>query len=165
MSASSTVKAATSKPISAVVRLAVSAPRRRRPERQARTAFWSEFPKHLRALRKRGKEVAVICGDFNIAHKEIDLKNYKSNKEELQASAARTRVADPRVSTRNRLRRCLPHARPARRAIHVVEQPRQCLRQQRGMAADYQIATPGIALRRRRNLSRREVLRPRAVDH
>ena len=31
------------------------------------------------ALRKRGKEV-VICGDFNIAHKEIDLKNYKSNK-------------------------------------------------------------------------------------
>ena len=50
------------------------------PERQAsKDRFLTEFPKHLKALRKRGKEI-VICGDFNIAHKEIDLKNYKSNK-------------------------------------------------------------------------------------
>ena len=50
------------------------------PERQAsKDRFLVEFPKHLNALRKRGKEI-VICGDFNIAHKEIDLKNYKSNK-------------------------------------------------------------------------------------
>ncbi|HNY46160.1 MAG TPA: exodeoxyribonuclease III, partial [Casimicrobium sp.] len=50
------------------------------PERQAsKDRFLSEFPKHLQALRKLGKEI-VICGDFNIAHKEIDLKNYKSNK-------------------------------------------------------------------------------------
>ncbi len=49
-------------------------------ERQAsKDRFLTEFPKHLNALRKRGKEI-VICGDFNIAHKEIDLKNYKSNK-------------------------------------------------------------------------------------
>ncbi len=33
---------------------------------------------HLEALRAQGKNV-LICGDFNIAHKEIDLKNPKSN--------------------------------------------------------------------------------------
>jgi len=27
---------------------------------------------------KSGREI-VICGDWNIAHKEVDLKNWKSN--------------------------------------------------------------------------------------
>ena len=36
------------------------------------------FMPHLAKLRKSGREV-VICGDWNIAHKEIDLKNWKSN--------------------------------------------------------------------------------------
>jgi exodeoxyribonuclease III len=50
------------------------------PERQAsKDRFLAVFPAHLRALRQLGKEI-VICGDFNIAHHEIDLKNYKSNK-------------------------------------------------------------------------------------
>jgi exodeoxyribonuclease III len=34
---------------------------------------------HLEALAKSGRDV-VVCGDWNIAHQEIDLKNYKSNK-------------------------------------------------------------------------------------
>jgi exodeoxyribonuclease-3 len=34
--------------------------------------------KFLEGLRKQGKQV-VVCGDFNIAHTEIDLKNPKSN--------------------------------------------------------------------------------------
>ncbi len=40
-----------------------------------------EFLDHYGArLRKPGKKRKVIlCGDFNIAHKEIDLKNWKSN--------------------------------------------------------------------------------------
>jgi exodeoxyribonuclease-3 len=33
---------------------------------------------HLAQLRQSGREV-VICGDWNIAHQEIDLKNWKSN--------------------------------------------------------------------------------------
>ena len=36
------------------------------------------FEKWLRKARKSGREV-IICGDWNIAHKEIDLKNWKSN--------------------------------------------------------------------------------------
>ncbi|MES2500255.1 MAG: exodeoxyribonuclease III [Pseudomonadota bacterium] len=34
---------------------------------------------HLEELRKSGRDV-VVCGDWNIAHQEIDLKNYKGNK-------------------------------------------------------------------------------------
>lgn len=34
--------------------------------------------KRLEALRGKGREV-ILCGDFNIAHREIDLKNPKAN--------------------------------------------------------------------------------------
>ena len=36
------------------------------------------FEKWLSKARKSGREF-IICGDWNIAHKEIDLKNWKSN--------------------------------------------------------------------------------------
>ncbi len=42
--------------------------------------FCGEMVKFLAKLKKKGKNV-VICGDFNIAHREIDLKNPKSNKD------------------------------------------------------------------------------------
>jgi len=49
------------------------------PERQeAKFAFMEEFSPVLAALHAEGREV-VICGDWNIAHKEIDLKNWKGN--------------------------------------------------------------------------------------
>ena len=49
------------------------------PERQlAKFRFMVVFLPHLMALKAAGREV-VICGDWNIAHKEIDLKNWKSN--------------------------------------------------------------------------------------
>jgi exodeoxyribonuclease-3 len=41
--------------------------------------FMEAFMPHLRALRGSGREV-VICGDWNIAHREIDLKNWRGNK-------------------------------------------------------------------------------------
>lgn len=48
-------------------------------ERQeAKFRFMKEFMPHLVALHQSGREF-VICGDWNIAHKEIDLKNWKSN--------------------------------------------------------------------------------------
>lgn len=45
----------------------------------AKIEFMEHFYKHLTDLRNRGREV-VICGDWNIAHKEIDLKNWKGNR-------------------------------------------------------------------------------------
>ena len=49
------------------------------PERQeAKFRFLDAFVPHLAALRASGREI-VICGDWNIAHREIDLKNWKGN--------------------------------------------------------------------------------------
>ena len=49
------------------------------PERQeAKFRFLAEFYPHLLGLRKARDY--VLCGDINIAHQEIDLKNYKGNK-------------------------------------------------------------------------------------
>jgi exodeoxyribonuclease-3 len=39
----------------------------------------TRFMLHLKALIESGREV-IICGDWNIAHKEADLKNHKGNK-------------------------------------------------------------------------------------
>ena len=49
------------------------------PERQvAKFAFMKAIMPKLKALRKEKREF-IICGDWNIAHKEIDLKNWRSN--------------------------------------------------------------------------------------
>ena len=49
------------------------------PERQAaKFRFLAAFYPHLLGL-KQGRDY-VLCGDVNIAHQEIDLKNYKGNK-------------------------------------------------------------------------------------
>ena len=42
-------------------------------------AFMEQFFLHLQALRSEGPEV-VLCGDWNIAHREIDLKNWRGNR-------------------------------------------------------------------------------------
>jgi len=40
--------------------------------------FLEAFMPHLRALKRRRRDY-VLCGDWNIAHKEIDLRNWRSN--------------------------------------------------------------------------------------
>ena len=48
-------------------------------ERQAvKFSFMERFWPRLQELRAAGREV-LICGDWNIAHKEIDLRNWRSN--------------------------------------------------------------------------------------
>lgn len=49
-------------------------------ERQTfKFSVMTRFMLHLKALIESDREV-IICGDWNIAHKEADLKNYKGNK-------------------------------------------------------------------------------------
>jgi exodeoxyribonuclease III len=49
------------------------------PERQAsKFRFLEAFTPHLARLRGRGRRV-ILSGDWNIAHREIDLKNWRSN--------------------------------------------------------------------------------------
>jgi exodeoxyribonuclease-3 len=48
-------------------------------ERQARKMqFLDFFGEHLRKLKRKKREF-IICADWNICHKEIDLKNWKAN--------------------------------------------------------------------------------------
>jgi exodeoxyribonuclease-3 len=48
-------------------------------EAQARKfSFMKRFMPRMEEMRKCGREI-VLCGDWNIAHKEIDLRNWRSN--------------------------------------------------------------------------------------
>ena len=46
---------------------------------QAKYRCMDSFTGHLKKLQRRRSEY-VICGDWNIAHKEVDLKNWKANR-------------------------------------------------------------------------------------
>ena len=49
------------------------------PERQAsKFRFLDAFMPHLRKLRRSRREY-ILCGDWNIAHKQIDIRNWRSN--------------------------------------------------------------------------------------
>jgi exodeoxyribonuclease-3 len=49
-------------------------------ERQSYKYVWlDEFTEYLERLKKTRKKI-VVCGDYNIAHKEIDIHNPKGNK-------------------------------------------------------------------------------------
>jgi exodeoxyribonuclease III len=49
------------------------------PHRQAsKFRFLKKFIPHLQKLRQSGNEI-ILCGDWNIAHQEIDLRNWRSN--------------------------------------------------------------------------------------
>jgi exodeoxyribonuclease-3 len=45
---------------------------------QVKFSVMERFYPHLEALKASGREV-VVCGDWNIAHQEADLKNWKGN--------------------------------------------------------------------------------------
>jgi len=50
------------------------------PHRQAsKFRFLKRFILHLQRLKQRKQEI-ILCGDWNIAHHEIDLKNWRSNR-------------------------------------------------------------------------------------
>ena len=49
------------------------------PKRQqSKDRFLKKFLPHLRALRRRRRPY-ILCGDWNIAHRAIDLKNWRAN--------------------------------------------------------------------------------------
>jgi exodeoxyribonuclease-3 len=50
------------------------------PHRQAsKFRFLDKFFHHLKKLKNSGREI-ILCGDWNIAHKEIDLRNWRANR-------------------------------------------------------------------------------------
>ena len=119
------------------------------PERQAaKFRFLEQFRPHLARLMAGGREV-VLCGDVNIAHREIDLKNWKGNRKNSGFLPEE--------------RAWLTHAFDEQGWVDVFRQldPRpeqytwwsnrgRAWAKNVGWRIDYQIATPGIAARARR---------------
>jgi exodeoxyribonuclease III len=112
---------------------------------QAKFRFMDAFMPHLLSLRKSGREV-VICGDWNIAHKEIDLKNWESNQknsgflpEERQWMSDVLDKADWRDVYR------LLHPDTTAEAYTWWSNRGQAWANNVGWRIDYQIATPTIA--------------------
>ena len=100
---------------------------------------------HLVTLRKSGREV-VICGDWNIAHKEIDLKNWKSNQKNSgflpEERAWMTTVFDE-AGWRDVYR--MIHPDTTGEAYTWWSNRGQAWANNVGWRIDYHVATPGIA--------------------
>jgi exodeoxyribonuclease-3 len=119
------------------------------PERQAaKFRFLDQFRPHLARLRSSGREV-VLCGDVNIAHKEIDLRNWRGNQKNSgflpEERAWLSRVFDEQgwVDVFRQLD-------PRPEQYTWWSNRGQAWAKNVGWRIDYQIATPGLASRARR---------------
>ncbi len=116
------------------------------PHRQAsKYRFMDRFYPHLERLRRDGREY-ILCGDWNIAHKEIDLKNWRSNQKHSgflpEERAWLTKVFDELgwVDVFRRL-----NDKPGQ--YTWWSNRGRAWEKNVGWRIDYQIATPGIAAR------------------
>lgn len=116
------------------------------PERQeAKFRFLDIFYPHLVELAKGGREI-VICADWNIAHKEIDLKNWKSNQKnsgflpEERAWVSKVLTEAGWVDAYRRL-----HPEATGESYTWWSNRGQAWAKNVGWRLDYQLATPGIA--------------------
>jgi exodeoxyribonuclease-3 len=116
---------------------------------QAKFRFLDHFSPHLEKLMKSGREI-IICGDWNIAHREIDLKNWKSNQKNSgflpEERAWMTRLFDE-LGWVDVYRSLYPEA--AGECYTWWSNRGQAWAKNVGWRIDYQIATPGIAARAR----------------
>ena len=115
-------------------------------ERQAvKFDFMAAFMPHLLALKQSGRE-AVICGDWNIAHTERDLKNWRGNRKNsgfLPEERAWLTALFDEIGFVDVFRRVHPELE----AYTWWSNRGQAWAKDVGWRIDYQIATPGIATR------------------
>jgi exodeoxyribonuclease-3 len=121
------------------------------PERQeAKFRFLDLFMPHIEALKKEGLEI-ILCGDINIAHKEIDLKNWKGNIKNSgflpEERAWMTQLFD-RVGFVDVYRHLCPNTEDE--CYTWWSQRGQAYAKNVGWRIDYQIATPGIGSKAQR---------------
>ncbi len=116
------------------------------PHRQAsKYRFLSCFLPHLEKLRASGREI-ILCGDWNIAHQNIDLTNWRANRKHSgflpDERAWLTRVFDDLGFVD--VFRCVD---PRPEQYTWWSNRGQAWKKNVGWRIDYQIATPGIAAR------------------
>ena len=119
-------------------------------ERQAaKFAFMERFLPRLEELARSGREF-ILCGDWNIAHREVDLKNWKGNLKNsgfLPEERAWMSHLFERVGLVDVYRRLYPEHEGE--AYTWWSNRGQAWAKNVGWRIDYQIATPGIAARAR----------------
>ena len=132
-------------------------------ERQAaKYRFLEAFAAHLRELRASGREI-ILCGDVNIAHREIDLKNWRSNQKNsgfLPEERAWLGGVFDEIGWVDVYRVLHPEATDE--SYTWWSNRGQAWAKNVGWRLDYQIATPGIAALARRALVYKE---QRFSDH
>ena len=104
----------------------------------------SRFLPHLEQLMASGREV-VICGDWNIAHQEIDLKNFKGNRKNsgfLPEERAWMGDVLARVGWVDTYRTLYPTTTDA--CYTWWSNRGQAWAKNVGWRIDYQLATPGL---------------------
>jgi len=115
-------------------------------ERQTvKYSVMDRFYPHLAALLACGREV-VICGDWNIAHQNIDLKNWRGNQKNsgfLPAERAWLTKVFAELGWVDVYRRLYPDA--AEESYTWWSNRGQAWAKNVGWRIDYQIATPAIA--------------------
>jgi exodeoxyribonuclease-3 len=114
------------------------------PERQRmKFKFMDQFHPHLKQLTRDGREF-ILCGDWNIAHQEIDLKNWRGNRKNSgflpEERQWLTRVFDD-LGWVDVFRRIDPRAEQ----YTWWSNRGQAWAKNVGWRIDYQIATPRIA--------------------
>ena len=110
---------------------------------EAKFRFLDEFLPVLRKLAASGREF-ILCGDWNIAHKEIDLRNWRSNQKNsgfLPEERAWLTEVFERAGWVDVFRRLDPRPEQYTWWSHRG----QAWAKNVGWRIDYQIATPGIA--------------------
>jgi exodeoxyribonuclease-3 len=116
------------------------------PERQAaKFRFMERFYPHLRRLAKSGREF-IVCGDVNIAHREVDLMNWRSNQKNsgfLPEERAWLGKVFDNLKFVDVHRRLCPDA--TGEAYTWWSNRGQAWAKNVGWRIDYQLATPGIA--------------------
>ena len=116
---------------------------------QVKFSFLERFYPRLAELKNCGREV-ILCGDWNIAHKEVDLKNWKSNQKNSgflpEERAWMSKVQD-QLGFVDVHRALCPDATGD--AYTWWSNRGQAWANNVGWRIDYQIATPGIAAQAR----------------
>jgi exodeoxyribonuclease-3 len=119
-----------------------------------------QFRRHLLELKASGREI-ILCGDWNVAHKEIDLRNWRSNQKNSgflpEERRWLTEIFD-QIGFVDVFRRLDDRAGQ----YTWWSNRRQAWLKNVGWRLDYQIATPGIAATARRVEIFKE---PRFSDH
>ena len=105
----------------------------------------ARFMPQLKALKASGREV-IICGDWNIAHQEADLKNWKGNRKNsgfLPEERAWLTALFSEVGWVDVYRHLYPNA--TEEGYTWWSNRGQAWANNVGWRIDYQIATPAIA--------------------